>query len=374
MATPRRRRHASLAEELFATPHRFSFFQAVRLLERAAEDRASDAGVTPSSEVGVDSAPNNEVVRFLALAESRFPSSEIHDLEAPAPTPDGESSESGLAPARMSISFLGLTGPSGALPDHYTTTIVRRSRVHEDGLADFLDLFNHRIASLFYRTWEKYRIPVRFERQARRKRGSDLTDALFHCLVGMGTKGLHGRMEIPDRALVFYAGLFAQRTRNAVSLEALLCAYFDLPVRVCQFQGEWHRLDFEERSHLPSPAEPLGRHNLLGRDTILGGHVWDVQGQFRLRVGPLPYKLFRAFMPTGSMLPPFSDLVRAYVGPQLGFSVQPVLDRNEAPPCLLGAYGDDPPLLGWNTWIHAEPIAEPFDGVRFSRDDATIKS
>lgn len=370
MATARRRRHASLIEELFEEPHRFGFFQAVRVLERYAECRTTNDGIGERFEVGGANDPQHEVVRFLALSQARFPSSEVVRLER-VPPEDGAPPSSEVPP-RMTISFIGLTGPSGVLPDHYTTTVVRRARAHETALADFFDLFNHRIVSLFYRVWEKYRLPVRFERRMRRGREPDLSELLLHSLVGLGTKHLRDRLRVPDRALLYYAGIFAQQPRNAVSLEALLCAYFDLPVKVCQFQGEWHRLDYEERSHLPSTAAPLGRHNLLGRDTILGGHVWDIQGQFRLRVGPLSYLMFRAFMPTGSMLPPFSDLVRAYIGPQLGFSVQPVLDRNEAPPCLLGAYGDDPPLLGWNTWIHAEPIAEPFDGVRFSLDESVL--
>ena len=33
------------------------------------------------------------------------------------------------------------------------------------GLREFLDIFNHRLISFFYRAWEKYRFPIAYERE-----------------------------------------------------------------------------------------------------------------------------------------------------------------------------------------------------------------
>ena len=58
------------------------------------------------------------------------------------------------------------------------------------------------------------------------------------------------------------------------------------------------------------------------------------------------------------------SLVRAYVGYELGFAINPVLAAQEVPPLLLTATADPPPRLGWNTWI-------PSPGHRvISRNDA----
>src|SRR5579871_6026175 len=90
---------AGLTDALAAGPSRFDFFQAVRLLE-ALGGRA---------EVGGDAAPRAEAVRFRAQPALRFPAAEIAQFRA----------RPGDAPPEMAVTFLGLTGPSGVLPQHY---------------------------------------------------------------------------------------------------------------------------------------------------------------------------------------------------------------------------------------------------------------
>src|SRR5262245_21088531 len=121
-----------LDKRLFEEPYVFEFFQAVRLIRQIAQDK----GV-------ID--PQAEHVRFKVLPSLNFPPSSIHDLEAPTAE----------KPARMTVSFLGLTGPSGVLPRHYTELLMRLAREARGeeryALRDWLDLFNHRFLSLFYR-------------------------------------------------------------------------------------------------------------------------------------------------------------------------------------------------------------------------------
>jgi type VI secretion system protein ImpH len=98
----------------------------------------------------------------------------------------------------MVINFIGLTGPSAVLPTPYTELLLERVRYKDTALRDFLDLFNHRMASLFYRAWERSRFPVAYER------GGDnpFTQYLLD-LVGMGTRGLRDRLAILDEGLLF---------------------------------------------------------------------------------------------------------------------------------------------------------------------------
>src|SRR5205807_1948138 len=130
----------SVADRLFAEPFAFRFFQAVRLLERLDPKRLP---------VGRSARPEKEVVRFVAHLSLSFPPSELFDLRP------GE----GDAPPQMTVSFMGLTGPSGILPRHYTERLLRLEREGKGpeigAFRGWLDLFNHRLISLFFRAWEK---------------------------------------------------------------------------------------------------------------------------------------------------------------------------------------------------------------------------
>src|SRR5581483_8630178 len=107
-------------------------------------------------------------------------------------------------------------------PPHYTTLLVRRVRAKDFALRDFLDLFHHRTVSLFYRAWEKYRLPFAYERSRADGPGAeDLCTFVLYCLVGLGTGGLRGRLDVNDEAFLYYGGHFAHFPRCAVSLEAM---------------------------------------------------------------------------------------------------------------------------------------------------------
>jgi type VI secretion system protein ImpH len=350
MAAASERENAGLSRQLLREPHRFDFFQAVRLLERQAYAQADGTG----EPVGRDAAPDREVVRIRAAASLSFPPAPVLELR-PA---------RGSGPLEMVVAFLGLTGPCGVLPYHYTALLLRRLRNKDASLDDFLDLFNHRFASLFYRAWQKYRLPFAYE-QARLDGGdADPCTLGLYCLVGLGTGGLRGRLRIDDEAFLFYGGHFAHHPRSAVALEALLQDYFEMPIEVQQLHGQWLCLERGERTALPAAGARLGSHTELGVDVIVGERVWDVQSMFRLRVGPLTYRQFRLLMPGGDGLRPLCELTRSYAGPELSFDVQPVLRADEVPRCRLGSAEDDPPQLGWNTWIASEAFtADAVDPV-----------
>lgn len=337
MAATRGRKGAPLAEALYADSSSFDFFQAVRLLERGAEDTSAAASLP----VGYDADPNREVVRFWALASLAFPASSIGKLE-----------HSAQGPSRLQTTFFGLVGPQGVLPQHYTTLLIQRLRERDTSLRDFLDLFHHRLVSLFYRAWEKHRHYVGYERRRRTARGGEdpLTTALLSA-VGLGTEGLTRRLRIDDQAIVFYAGHFAHQPRSASALESVLADYFGVPLAVEQFQGRWLYLADDDCSRMPSGALWSGRHCRLGQDLIVGQRVWDVQSKFRLRIGPVGYAEFASLMPSGGRLLPLCQLTRLYAGAEWEFDVQVVLRRDETPGCQLG----DRSYLGWNTWVRSLP-------------------
>jgi type VI secretion system protein ImpH len=317
------------------------------------------------STVGQDSAPGQEAVRFRALASHSFPTGSISELRHPQ---ELGGSQSRPGPPQMVAAFLGLTGPSGALPSHYTTRVIERSRAKDYALRDFLDLFNHRITSLFYRAWQKYRFPFVYEQScwSSPEQPEDLVTECLYCLLGLGTGGLRGRLMFDDEAFLFYAGHFAHYPRSALSLQRILADYFELPVAVGQFHGQWLYLSEDNQSSLPCARWPQGLNTQLAADAIIGERVWDVEGKFRVRVGPLGYAAFRRLMPSGDALRPLWQMIRTYAGPQFEFDVQVVLQAAEVPPCILGADPSNRFLLGWNTWILSKQVDHDVSDAVFS--------
>ncbi len=341
MATQSRRRDLDLAEagapaELVRSPYSYEFFQAVRLLARAGGERAAPGGFNP---------PSTEVVRFAAHQSMDFPASEIQFFQ-----------DRDAGPPLMTVNFMGLTGPQGALPLAYTALIMDRLRHRDSAMRDFFDIFNHRIISLFYRAWEKYRFTVSYERREK----SNLSQYLLD-LLGLGTPALQQRQAVADESLIFYSGLVAQKPRSAAALRQILADYFEVPVRIEQFIGSWYPLDTPDQCWL---EEPGGVSEQLGYGAVVGDEVWYQQSRVRVVLGPLTLKQYLEFLPGGAAHEPLRAFTRLFAAQQLDFEAQLILKREDTPACVLGREGDEAARLGWVTWANSSGMKrDPNDTI-----------
>ena len=341
MASASRRADPRLSDALLGESHRFGFFQAVRLLHVFEPRRPVVGGAGPSS---------HEPVRFVAEPSLAFPASEIREITS--------SEESG--PPTMMVRFMGLTGPQGTLPRHYTDLVIERLRRKDRTLASFLDLFNHRLVSLFFRAWDKYHPHLRVTPDGE----DDLSVALFS-LFGLGTGGLRRRLAAPDRALLFYTGLLAQHPRSAVGLRAFLSDYFGgLGVEIQQYIGQWLRLDPDSQTQLV----PIGSNTQLGVNTILGDRVWNTEAKFGVRLGPMTYSELCTFLPGGHASREAFDLTRFYAGIHFDFEFRLVLLASEVRTTQLGSTGPEATRLGWSTWLTSRPRPTDADDVVFTSE------
>jgi type VI secretion system protein ImpH len=209
-------------------------------------------------------------------------------------------------------------------------------------------------------------MPSRGGAAGRHGTADDLLTRCLYCLLGLGTDRLRGRLEFDDEAFLFYAGHFAHRPRSALALESVLADYFELPLQIKQFLGQWLYLRESDQSALPSPRRPRGLNTQLGVNVVAGERVWGIQSKFRARFGPLGYREFCRFLPSGDALRPVCQMIRCYVGPEYDFDVQPVLKAEEVPWCCLGGDGDSPARLGWNTWIRSRTLRQDVSDAVFS--------
>jgi len=332
MATYGWRQDRPVADGLFAEGHRFAFLQAVRLLEDLFPAR------TPPAE-GFD--PRREVVRFKSKVRLDYPAGDVEEVRA---GPDGE-------PAEMAVNVLGLAGVLGPLPPPVTELILERSFRGDTALRDFLDIFNHRLVSLLYRARKKYR-PALDPHSPDRGRVA----RVLYSLVGLGTPRLLGRLGLPDRSLLPYAGFFVNRPRSTVGLVRLVEDCFGAAAGVTPFQGRWHSLDEEDVTRLGD----TGQNRVLGGGAVLGRRIWDQESSFELRLGPLSLGQLLSFLPTGHAFRPLAAAVRFYVREELGFTFRLTLAAAEVPELRLGRGG----FLGWTSWLKTRPLAADDSQVR----------
>ncbi len=335
MAPKSRAERASVIRALADQPYRFEFFHAVRWLENGRTDRPR---------VGGSRRPQEDAVRFHQHVSLGFPPSSLHSYHE-----DGGQDES--LPG-LWVNFLGLLGPGGPMPLAITEYVY--NRVYNFGdrtLAAFLDIFNHRMISLFYRAWARCRPTVSHDRP-----DDDWFADYVGSFLGIGSKPFQGRDVLPDCLKLFYSGRLACPTRNAEGLQAILEDHLGLPATIEEFAGQWVTLARSDRCQLGGPARDLR----LGETLVLGTRFWECQQKFRIRLGPMPYQDYLALLPGGASLSRLAAWVRLYVGDELGWEVQLVLRAQDVQPVCLGQRG----YLGWSCWLQTQrPSRDPDDLV-----------
>ena len=311
-------------------PQRFAFDAAVRVLAHAAR------------------APDLEgAMRFRSPPGLGFPSADISAVQFSA----------GVPPS-VTTPVMALTGATGVLPRYYSEVLAATLRNRSRAMHEFLDLLSHRFVLHFARAGSKYRLHraseaarLRPAEPGREALDGDPMAGVLLSLAGYGTPHLVGRMAAGSDALLHYAGLLAMRPRSADRLAALASDWLGRRVEVVQFAGAWLSLPPDQRTRMPV-GRRAGAFNRLGMDAAIGVRAWDVQARVVLRIGPLDRAAFNALLPDRPALRRLVALVRAYLGFETGFAVNPVLAENAVPALELGG-GDAPPRLGWNTWLPA---------------------
>lgn len=259
------------------------FYQNVRRLLR----RYRPGGKTPQTP--------DEVVQFTSVLTLDAPAWEVATLQPP---------EEGSEHYRMAVHCFGLLGTHGALPLRYTEWLIdRRYRYGDESAQAFLDIFTHRLLSLRFQAWQKYRLYIRAERCL-----ADVLPAVVSAQTGQCVA--NGRLPVAANRV----GLLATPTRTLLNLQHLLCREFSLPVEVIPFQGCWRTIEPIHRGCLGKSA--------LGMAPMLGEVYRDVQSRFLVRLGPLAAHQRSGFMPGNASYCRLVSLVRQFSGPLLSFSLE----------------------------------------------------
>jgi type VI secretion system protein ImpH len=331
-----RRINPGVIHRLREAPYRFEFFQAVRLLTGWHRDDA----------VEQDQDVLGQVIRFRSSISLAFPPSEIEALVFDANTSNEHETDikRRATPVTLTPSFIGLTGPLGVMPRHYTQHVAEREIYHRDtATRAFLDIFSTRAIAMFYQSWLKYRLHLQYECDRENR-----FLPMILSLAGLGLSGTRERLRddaggIADESLAYYVSALRDRPQSAQWISRVVADYFQLACRMEQFVGQWFQLPERERTR-------VGVANCeLGQTALCGSRVWDRQTKVRLTLGPMRRQRFDEFLPGGRGAESLKQLFRLMVGPTTDCEVRLVLDKRDVAPAALG--GESGTRLGWKSWI-----------------------
>ena len=351
MPGKKRRFGPGLIQRLRDEPHRFEFFQAVRLLlmHHRQQSQSGDRDVLGG------------VIRFRSSTSLAFPPSEIEALEFEWKRTENEGREGGadgpendaqtlFSQATLTPSFIGLTGPSGVLPRHYTQHVAEREMYHRDTATHaFLDIFTNRAVALFYLSWTKYRLHLQYEADRKNR-----FLPMVLSFAGLGLPGIRNRLQeaecgFRDESLAYFSAALRERPASVQWFSRVVSDYFNVACGVEQFVGQWFVLPERERS-------VIGAGNcVLGQSAMCGDRVWDRQSKVRLILGPMRKAQFDEFLPGAAGAVGLERFFRLMVGPTFDCEVRLVLDRRDVAPAALGGEAEAT-RLGWNGWFKSRDI------------------
>jgi len=341
-------------EAMKEEPWSFNFFAAVRRIEAMYSDlrgfgRTQTVGEDPlrfSQEPSLAFAP-------CTLSEFRYATEK--------------------APQRLFVHFMGLLGPNGPLPLHLTEYARERERIHKDPtFARFLDVFNHRAVSLFYRAWAASQMPASFdrwevplsgkvspaEREQQLGRDTNKYSLYVGSLFGIGMDSLRHRDSVPDVAKLHYAGRLASHQKSPEGLLAIIAQYFKLPASIEEFTGRW--VDVPNSYWCSLGAVPKAGRGCVtlgsadGGGAMAGTKAFDCTGAFRLLLGPMSFANYERLLPGTDAEKRLATWIRNYVGDEFWWDAVLILRKEEVPSTFLGKGA----RLGWTSWVQSKKATE----------------
>ncbi|MBA0037499.1 type VI secretion system baseplate subunit TssG [Pantoea sp. BIGb0393] len=257
---------------------RFNFYRFCQLLEQATHSR-----------LGTGRTPECDPVRFRPNPRLGFPAGELKRTEIDADNPD--------APPTVRTHFLGLYGVDSPLP---TTIIddINQARDGADAMAAFLDIFNHRLMTQFYRIWRKYSYPTTFAPGG--------TDAISKSLMAL--TGIAHSHELPSSRLLAILQPLLHTTHTAEGIAAVINSQAP-NTHVEVFAHHAVRMPVAKRAQLSLRGGlSLDQNPVLGDEICVAGYCSRVE----LLTDDLDE--VKGWMPNGQLRQDVMTLLRTYLG------------------------------------------------------------
>lgn len=240
---------------------------------------------------------------------------------------------------QIAINEVGLLGTNSPLPSHLLEFIFQRKHQHGDGAwAGFVNMLQHRVLTLFYRSWMNAQSVMSLENKSHDKFSRYLASLAGFAVLDNDKSHQH----VERFSKIYFAGYYLQRNRSIDNLQDLLSQYFLTSIRIQENFGQWFKLPKKERTRLGHKSQYT-----LGDGLVIGKKIYDVQTKFRLIIGPLKLDEFESFFKREFNAYRLMEWLRFYVGDEYNWDVQLILAQEEVPSMVLGVKN----RLGLTTWL-----------------------
>lgn len=238
---------------------REDFFSLVRHYENQFIRNCKNSGIE-GSKLGEDGAPGQEALKFKSISSLGFSLDKIRPLS---------DNKTDIEQYEYLVSFIGLLGSSGVLPQHYIKFSLERIKHGDFALSEFIGLFEHRLISLYYKSLGKYKLPAQYE-------NASYTEEDHFSQSLKSFTGFYGN----NNAQLFYSGHYAKNNRPLINLKAIVSDLLGAKVSTQSMVGNWLPIAKRDRCKIGT----RGRNHQLGAGIILGKRYWDIQSKIILRI------------------------------------------------------------------------------------------
>ncbi|MCX8617303.1 type VI secretion system baseplate subunit TssG [Gilliamella sp. B2923] len=282
---------------------KINFYRFCQLLEQLYDKEPS---------LGRFESPVSDPLRFAPSVDMSFPASELKCIEK---------SPYLNRPTTVRTRFLGLYGVDAVLPLGLLDNIIRREENYQ-AMTDFLDIFNHRVITQFYRIWLKYHYPASYLSGGR----DPISQCLFG-LIGLGIKGTSKQIGTPLSRFFALLGTMSQKTRTAQGVAGLIRLLVeDAKVDVIEFYPIWQSID--------KPAKLGGQgQQKIGLDggAILGSRFKECNQCIHIIITPQHENQITDLLPDGQTFHDILALLRVYLGYQVDAKITLRIKRKFLP-------------------------------------------
>ena len=312
-----RQQKIDINSPLFKKSSRFSFIQAIRLLELyySNKERTLEKKIRVRPRLSLD-----------------FPNSDIVSINKEQDV------------VNLTVTFMGLYGESSPLPTFYTEMLLQEERSDKSVMREFIDIFNNPIYQIYFKVWLKNQLGVRV---------NEFNDTkilnFLHLFSGMPQAHLREKHK-GQYPLLKYAGLNMQYPRSAEALRTLVSDIINNNnIQIIQCIRRMVPIPNLQRCS-------LGVSNSAVGDTLhLGNKIKDRMGKFRIFIYELDMQKLNTLLPGTKSFVTLVNVVKLYIGESLNWDIQLTLHRDVKTDILLGA--EDYSKLGLNTWLGTNKTA-----------------